>query len=87
MSEMRVTDLVHAFNITVTYEGGPDGMPLLTAAPIRQRADAADYLDRSEQVAFCNGVTGIEAWIGAHLKREIGKPKQDSSLGWRERDE
>ena len=86
MSDMRSTDPVVGFSFAVTYQGGPDGMPVITASPVRQRRDACDYTDRTEGITFTNGVAGIEAWLGKHIKSELAKIEQgESMLGWRDR--
>lgn len=85
MADMRETDPVVGFNITVAYNGGTDGVPVISGAPIRQRADGVDYIDRTETTGFIQGVAGIEAWMGVHLKRELGKQGHDRAISWRSR--
>lgn len=77
---MRATDMVTGFTLSVTYKTKADALPVITAAPVRQRNDGVDYIDRSEQTAFTNGVAGIEAWLGGLIKSTLADP----TLNWRE---
>ncbi len=79
---MRAKDLIAGFSVSVIYKGGDDATPILTATPVRQRADGVTYADAAESAAFLGG-HGIEAWIAAHIKDTI---KDDQALMWRARE-